>query len=379
MSETRKLPVMHAGGQVAAIVPTSFEEAYRFANLIVSANMAPKSYDRNTEKVMVGLLAGMEVGLSPMQSLQSIAVINNTPTLYGDGMLGLVRSSGLLEDLEETFNYVGDDVHSATCRANRVGQETPIIRTFSLDDAERARLLSKEGPWEQYPTRMLQMRARSWALRDGFADILKGLHDAAEEDGGQMVDITPPPEPQREDFEKQEAELDAGYVDTVGPPSETPPPEPKKQRKPRADKGTKRAKTAEPAPTPPAEAEIAPDEAETAPEPAPEPIEVEEAPPATLAAALPHVPDTPPAYSTPKIPFVTDDQPSAIASVDEVRAWVIAALKTIDASPDQERLVEFRTMNKNAWSWIEGRYADEGDTLRDSYKRTYKELPAFVD
>ena len=44
-----------------------------------------------------------------------------------------------------------------------------------LDDAKRAGLLGKKGPWTEYPQRMLQMRARSWALRDGFADVLKGL------------------------------------------------------------------------------------------------------------------------------------------------------------------------------------------------------------
>ena len=36
-------------------------------------------------------------------------------------------------------------------------------------------LIDKKGPWQQYPYRMLQMRARSWGLRDGFADALKGM------------------------------------------------------------------------------------------------------------------------------------------------------------------------------------------------------------
>jgi hypothetical protein len=48
-------------------------------------------------------------------------------------------------------------------------------RTFSVEDAKRARLWGNAGPWSQYPWRMLQMRARGWALRDVFADALMGL------------------------------------------------------------------------------------------------------------------------------------------------------------------------------------------------------------
>jgi hypothetical protein len=48
--------------------------------------------------------------------------------------------------------------------------------------AEQARLTRKEGPWRSYPQRMLKMRARSWTLRDGFADVLRGLHIREEVD-----------------------------------------------------------------------------------------------------------------------------------------------------------------------------------------------------
>jgi hypothetical protein len=50
-----------------------------------------------------------------------------------------------------------------------------VVRTFSEADAKKAGLWGKSGPWAQYPARMLQMRARGWALRDAFPDALKGL------------------------------------------------------------------------------------------------------------------------------------------------------------------------------------------------------------
>jgi hypothetical protein len=124
---------------------------------------------------MVGILAGAEVGLTPFAALQSIAVIGNNPSLWGDGALALVQASGLLEDMEET-----DDGNTATCRLNRKERKTPIVRTFSMEDAKKAGLAGKAGPWTQYPARMRQMRARAFALRDGFSDVLKGLHIAEE-------------------------------------------------------------------------------------------------------------------------------------------------------------------------------------------------------
>lgn len=165
-----KPPAVQAGGTISAMIPTDIDQAFRLARAIAMSGMAPKAYGQDENKCFVGILAGAELGLAPFQALQSIAVIGGNPSVWGDGALALVRASGLLEDFEET-----DDGHKATCRAVRRG-ETPIIREFDMDDAKKAGLLGKAGPWTQYPRRMRQMRARAWALRDGFADVLKGLH-----------------------------------------------------------------------------------------------------------------------------------------------------------------------------------------------------------
>ncbi len=166
----QKAPVQ-SGGKLAAFVPSNLEEAWRLAGALASSGMTPKAYGADQNKIMVGIIAGAEVGLTPFAALQSIAVIGNNPSLWGDGALALVQASGLLEDMEET-----DDGQAATCRLNRTGRKTPIIRTFNMDDAKKAGLAGKAGPWSQYPARMRQMRARAFAMRDGFSDVLKGLH-----------------------------------------------------------------------------------------------------------------------------------------------------------------------------------------------------------
>ncbi len=180
------------GGKLAAFVPQTMEEAWRLSGALAASGMTPKAYGNDQNKIMVGIMAGAEVGLTPFAALQSIAVIGNNPSLWGDGALALVQASGLLDDMEET-----DDGNAATCRLNRKGRETPIIRRFSMEDAKKAALSGKTGPWSQYPARMRQMRARAFALRDGFADVLKGLHIAEEvrdynsTQGGEVMEAQP--------------------------------------------------------------------------------------------------------------------------------------------------------------------------------------------
>ncbi len=204
--ETARPPLV-TGGRIKAIVPENIEQAYRLASAIAAANMAPKAYNRDANAIMVGILHGMEVGFTPMAALQSIAVINGTPQIWGDGALGLVRASGFLEEFKETTEGEGDQA-KATCWVKRKGEEG-LARSFSVDDAKKAELWDKRGPWQTYPQRMLQMRARSWALRDGFSDVLRGLHIAEEaQDMGNLYQAAdgsyvPEERPLREHYVKQ--------------------------------------------------------------------------------------------------------------------------------------------------------------------------------
>jgi len=175
VEEQPRKVVVASGNKLAAFVPATLDEAWRLAGALAHSGMTPKAYGADQNKIMVGIMAGAEVGLTPFAALQSIAVIGNNPSLWGDGALALIQASGLLEDMEEM-----DDGNVATCRLNRVGRATPIVRSFSMEDAKKAGLAGKSGPWSQYPARMRQMRARAFALRDGFSDVLKGLHIAEE-------------------------------------------------------------------------------------------------------------------------------------------------------------------------------------------------------
>lgn len=193
--EQAALPTLAAGGAVRAIVPQDFDGAWRIAVAVCKAGMAPKGLDQ-PEKAMVAIMHGMEVGMTPMAALQSIAVVNGRPTIWGDGAIGLVRASGLCEYIQERIEGDGDNM-VAICEVKRKGEKQPIVGRFSVADAKRAGLWGKQGPWTQYPKRMLAMRARAFPLRDGFADVLRGLGIAEEQQDIALVrdDAPKPPRP----------------------------------------------------------------------------------------------------------------------------------------------------------------------------------------
>jgi len=157
-----------------SLTPQSLDEAIRFAEVLSKSSIVPKDFSGNPGNILVAIQWGMELGLQPMQAMQNIAVINGRPSLWGDAVIGIVRGSPACEYIYET-----DDGETATCRVKRRGEDEQV-RTFSMTDAKQAGLLSKSGPWTQYPKRMRQMRARAFALRDVFPDVLRGMPVAEE-------------------------------------------------------------------------------------------------------------------------------------------------------------------------------------------------------
>lgn len=158
--------------------PASFNELAQFATMAAKSAMVPPGFRNKPEDIMLAVQMGSELGLAPMQALQNVAVINNRPAVWGDALIGLCRVSPLCEDIAERIEGEGDNL-TAVCTAKRRGA-TPVTVRFSVADAKRAGLWGKAGPWQQYPQRMLQMRARGFALRDAFPDLLRGLITAEE-------------------------------------------------------------------------------------------------------------------------------------------------------------------------------------------------------
>lgn len=193
----------------------TLEDAFRFSTAVVKSGLAPKGFG-TAEAVLIALQHGAEIGLPPMASLQSIAVINGRPGIYGDSALALVRGSGLCvhhgeaetnDDIDPLFRELqfamfqkdveatkklskqftiaqakikaDTDDFGVTIATAREGGLLEFER-FTIADAKKASLWGKEGPWKQYPKRMLKFRARGFKLRDTYGDVLKGLRTIEE-------------------------------------------------------------------------------------------------------------------------------------------------------------------------------------------------------
>lgn len=184
-TQVAKLPIAIGN---RGIILGDLDSLWRFSAYIAKSGLAPKSI-QTQEGICIAIQMGLEVGLTPMAALQNISVINGRPSIWGDAQLGLVRATGELEEFREWYEAAGkplprnpaaltDDV-TAICRVKRRGYQAVEVG-FSVADAKTAKLWGKEGPWTQYPARMLLNRARSFNLRDNFGDALKGLRSAEE-------------------------------------------------------------------------------------------------------------------------------------------------------------------------------------------------------
>ena len=190
----------------------TFEDAFRFSKLVATSDFAPKDFRGKPESCLLAIQHGAELGLSPMQSLQSIAVVNGRPSVYGDTALAVCKGSPVCEWVRETIEGEGEHM-VAVCQAKRRGDAQPVESRFGVAEAKKAGLWGKQGPWTQYPRRMLQMRARGFALRDAFPDVLRGLVTAeeaadythVEPEPVRVTQPTPPTPPVADDAAMQKA------------------------------------------------------------------------------------------------------------------------------------------------------------------------------
>lgn len=159
--------------------PTNMTEAMEFSKFLATSTHIPKDFQGNPNNILVAIQWGYEIGLAPMQALQNIAVINGRPSLWGDSMIAVCKAHPDWRGISETYIEEED---KAVClvKRNVHGEIEETRSEFSYKDAQRANLTNKPGPWKNYPKRMLQLRARGFALRDAFPDAIKGLITAEE-------------------------------------------------------------------------------------------------------------------------------------------------------------------------------------------------------
>lgn len=135
--------------------------------------------DATIRSLQLTMLRGRDSGLSDLVSIYNITWYNDRPSIWGDAALAIIRKHPQFLGISERYD---EETRTATCDIIRLVGDEPesTIQTFSWDDAEKAKLHRLEH-YRHYGPRMLKMRARSWCIRDSFADALNGLSIAEEQ------------------------------------------------------------------------------------------------------------------------------------------------------------------------------------------------------
>jgi len=157
----------------------NLDDLLRFARMAVAGGAAPRGMTEGA--AAIAIQAGMERGLGPLGGLQNIVVINGIASWRGQGAAALIQNSPAC--LKGTFRFGSEgsgDQMVGWATAQRTGYTQPERRTFSVEDARRAHLWGKSGPWQEYPGRMLAWRALGLLARDVFPDVLGGFPLAEE-------------------------------------------------------------------------------------------------------------------------------------------------------------------------------------------------------
>ena len=188
--------------------PTTLEEAQKYATIFANSGICPEAYRGRPNDILIVWQMGEELGLKKMQALRTLGCINGMPFAYGDGLLALVKRHPDFENIKEwTEGDLNKGTLTAYCTITRKGQE-PVTQSFSMEDARRAGLWGKKGPWTFYPKRMLQHRARGFTAKDAFPDAIFGL--MSEEEAKSVV------ESKQTDPQKIKGKGISGLEETLG-------------------------------------------------------------------------------------------------------------------------------------------------------------------
>jgi hypothetical protein len=142
--------------------------AAELAKAVAGTDFVPRALRDRPAAIAACILYGDEVGVGPMQSLATIAVIDGTPYIAAQTQRALVFAAGHDLWLDEATNA------RATWAGRRKGSENVTRITWTTDDARRAHLDGKPN-WRGYPRAMLSARASAELVRAMYADVVAGL------------------------------------------------------------------------------------------------------------------------------------------------------------------------------------------------------------
>jgi hypothetical protein len=142
-----------------------------------NATVLPAQYRGKPANLLFALEYADALGISRINALTSIHVIEGKPSASADLIAGMIRNRG------HKLRITGDD-QSATAQLIRLDDPDFTFEvTWTLERARTAGLLGKGGNWIKYPAAMLRSRAITEVARMGASDVLSGVIYTPEELG----------------------------------------------------------------------------------------------------------------------------------------------------------------------------------------------------
>jgi hypothetical protein len=158
--------------EIFSLKPKNLTEALEFAKIISDSDLTPKDFKGKIGNILIAMQWAHELGIPLMQGLQGIAVVNGRPSIWGDLGVALMQHHPAYE-----WHDIDSKPESVTVTVKRRGAN-PHSVTWDKARAVKAGLwndTSKVYTWGKFSQDMLYWRAMTRAIRDKFADALKGL------------------------------------------------------------------------------------------------------------------------------------------------------------------------------------------------------------
>ena len=150
------------------LMPRSLPALMELAKMAATSGLAKV---QSPEQAATIIMTGIELGLTPMQALRGIYVVEGRPFLSADLMIALVLQSGTCEEWE----VVETDDEKCVIRTKRTGRAA-VKREFTAEDAKRADLVKDKSGHGKYPRVMLYHRCCAVICREVWPDILLGMY-----------------------------------------------------------------------------------------------------------------------------------------------------------------------------------------------------------
>lgn len=201
-------------------------ELMRMITIFMKGQSFPKSMDTPAKCITAWNLAASFKNVSPQRAMSRMMYVNDQLGIWGELPKALAEETKELEDFEifvvdrEYNKIISDnknlhvDPYAAICRIKRKGRNKNEY-FFTIDEAEKAGLINKRGPWQQYAKIMLSWRAQGQALKFEFADALMGA-DIIEyrfNEFPELKDVTPSREEKVKDLNDKFSKKEVVDVD----------------------------------------------------------------------------------------------------------------------------------------------------------------------